>query len=89
MTPFGFLPPFGVGDAEHLRQIRDHQAMLAEEWRLANAGRHGAGMRARAGRLLVSFVCRILTATARLLAAARRATRPKAGLKVRHSQPGC
>jgi alkanesulfonate monooxygenase SsuD/methylene tetrahydromethanopterin reductase-like flavin-dependent oxidoreductase (luciferase family) len=84
MSPLGFMPPFG-DDAERLRQVREYEALLQREWRLANTGRHGEGTRDRAGRLLQ----RSLIGPARKLVAIARASRPKVGLKVRHSQPGC
>jgi hypothetical protein len=89
MNPFTFMPPFGLGDAEQLRQAREHGAMLREEWRQANSGRvarpRGNGTLARTRRLLGLA----LIGPARLLVATARAGRPKAGLKVRHSEPGC
>ena len=51
MNPFGFMPPFGINDAEQLRQARAYAAMLRDEWRRANASGSGPGGERQPGAL--------------------------------------
>jgi len=87
MSPFGFLPPFGVNTELQLREARARARMLREEWRLANANRtqgRGPGIidrsRSRVGRSIVRLGERL---------AAPEVRAPRARMSTPRTETGC